>query len=67
METKFNCQRQWKPGLVFYVRELPGDGGADYGYTEEPGKAVPISAYWMRRFRADMNRVSAKGVVCRDV
>jgi hypothetical protein len=60
----FICSRLWRPGLVFYVRELPGEGGADWGYVDEPKKARPVSTYWARRFIADMRRVGATGVSC---
>jgi hypothetical protein len=44
-----------------------GEGGTDWGYTDDPGKARPLNTHWMRRFVADMNRVSATGVNCREV
>lgn len=37
---------------TWYVRELPGQGGKDYGYVTDISKAVPMSPYWQRRFRA---------------
>jgi hypothetical protein len=60
----FICSRLWKPGRVFYVREVLGEGGADWGYVDERRKARPISTYWARRFIADMQRVGATGVSC---
>jgi hypothetical protein len=63
----FICSRLWQPGLTFYVRELPGDGGADWGYVRLGTNAVPVSAYWAKRFIADMRRVGAKGVSCREL
>jgi hypothetical protein len=60
----FVCSRAWQPGLTFYVRERPGEGGADWGYTDEPAKARPITRYWARRFAKDMERVGAVGVNC---
>lgn len=41
---------------LHYVRELPGDGGVDWGYVTEAAKAKPLSKYWARRFRADCLR-----------
>lgn len=39
---------------VWYVAQVPGDGGVDWGYeVNEPDKAVPLSPYWQRRFRKD--------------
>ncbi len=42
----------------WYVRELPGQGGADYGYVTDASKAVPMSPYWQRRFRTYVGRCS---------
>ena len=50
--------------MIFYVRELLNESGVDWGYTDERKKARPISAYWTRRFIADMKRVNAIGVTC---
>lgn len=61
------CSRVWKPGVIFYVREKPGEGGADWGYVDERNKARPLNHYWARRFIADMQRVSAVGVSCVEV
>lgn len=47
------------PGQGFwYVRELPGQGGKDWGWTNDNTKAMPISRYWQRRFVADMRYVN---------
>jgi hypothetical protein len=66
-EGKMNkkiASRVWMPHLpALYVREMPHegpDGGPDWGYTDDPGKATPLSPYWYRRFAADMRRVGAK-------
>jgi hypothetical protein len=47
--------RIWNPltKTVFYVAQVKGDGGADWGYTTEPAKACHLSPYWVRRFNAD--------------
>ena len=42
---------------VFYVASIPGDGGKDWGYHTDQKKALPLSAYWQRRFAADCRRV----------
>jgi hypothetical protein len=62
--------RYWsKAKPRFYVAQLPGRNGADWGYTDKiQGKqwgsetldaAIPLSPYWQRRFRADCERVGA--------
>lgn len=59
--------RYWsKARPVFYVSQLPGREGADYGYTdriqgtqrgsETLDAAIPLSPYWQKRFRADCAR-----------
>lgn len=61
----YRLSREWRKGFVntpavwFYVAQRPGDGGADWGYVTDPSKARPMSRYWMRRFRRDMQRVSS--------
>ena len=41
---------------VLYVSALPGEGGADWGFTTNPkghnglDKAKPLSRYWWQRF-----------------
>jgi hypothetical protein len=56
--------RVWHPlrRETWYVSEVPGDGGVDWGYVTDRAKALPLSPYWQRRFRADMRRVAAVGV-----
>ena len=36
--------------VTYWVESLPGDGGVDWGYTEDPSKAMLLSPYWQRRF-----------------
>ena len=59
------CSRQWFPnnGTRFYVANVPGDGGRDWGYTTEPAKALPLNAYFVRRFVADCRRVGTTAVL----
>lgn len=66
-QKRYICCRRWGNNAVYFVREVLGEGGADWGYVFEPGKARPISTYWMRRFVADMRAVGAKGVCCREI
>lgn len=44
-------------GITFYVAQLPGDDGVDWGYTEKPSQAKPLTPYWQRKFAADCRRV----------
>ena len=57
--------RTWKPqelypGELFYVAQLPGDGGVDYGYTSEHAKAIDLTPYWQRRFAAYCRHVGSE-------
>ena len=45
---------------LWYVANLPGDQGVDWGYSPKVNQALPLSPYWQRRFAADMRRVNAK-------
>jgi hypothetical protein len=55
------ASRVWLPHLpLFYVSELPGEGGIDWGYTTDASKARLLSAYWQRRFAADCRRCNAE-------
>lgn len=51
--------RQWIRGnhTPYWVAQLPGDGGKDWGYTENSSNAIVLSNYWQRRFRRDCERV----------
>ena len=53
--------RNWIPSrsTVFYVANLPGKGGVDWGYSEYRKDAIPLSPYWQRRFVADCRRAHA--------
>lgn len=44
-------------GALYYVSHFPGEGGKDWGYDKNPSKAKRASPYWVKRFRADMQRV----------
>lgn len=45
---------------TLYVREMPGHGGADWGYVDDPAQAARVSPHWARRFAADMEHVGAR-------
>ena len=55
--------RQWNKRTFFYVAQVPGDGGTDWGYTTEYGKALPLNQHFARRFAADCRRVGASAVL----
>ena len=65
--------RYWSKAMpILYVAQLPGNNGADYGYTEKRkgtlsrgemlDAAIPLSPYWQKRFKAHCSRM---GVVAR--
>jgi hypothetical protein len=37
----------------WYVAKVKGDGGVDWEWTNDVGKAARVSYYWARRFMAD--------------
>ena len=41
----------------WYVAQLPGQGGKDWGYTMDVKQALDLSPYWVRRFRAYCNHL----------
>jgi len=43
----------WSPTLTFYVEQLPGEGGVDWGYTTDLNKARDLNPYWQKRFNSD--------------
>lgn len=53
----FRCSRQWND-KTWYAQNLPWDGGKDWGYTNDPKEALPLSTYWMRRFVANAKACS---------
>lgn len=61
--------RYWSAAKpVFYVSQLPGQGGKDWGYTDKPqgvgpdklDRAIPLSPYWQKRFAADCRRAGVE-------
>ena len=61
-ERKYVLYRQWDTARVFYVTDLPGHGGVDWGYSERPSDAISVSRYWMARFKMDCARVNQHGL-----
>lgn len=45
---------------LYYVAQVPGDGGKDWGYTEDPKQAILLNKYWQRRFNADCRHVGVQ-------
>lgn len=43
-------------GEAWYVSSLPTGGDPDYGYDDKVEKALPLTPYWQRRFRKEMER-----------
>ena len=51
------AHRYWNQNCpVFYVSNLPGGDGSDWGYVTRAEQALPLSPYWQRRFAADCRR-----------
>jgi hypothetical protein len=44
----------------WYVAQVPGEGGVDWGYTTDIAKARGLNKYWQRRFAADARHVGHK-------
>lgn len=55
------ARRHWQNSTYFYVAQLPGNGGKDWGYSERREDAIELSPYWQRRFLANCRFVG-----CRD-
>ena len=49
-----------KPYTVFYVAQLPGQDGVDWGYVTDYKKAITLNRYWQRRFAADCRRCNSE-------
>ena len=47
-----------KPCELFYVAQVPGQGGKDWGYETDVTKAILLTPYWQRRFRKDCERTN---------
>ena len=41
--TMYICGRSWKPGLEFWVSNIKGASGADWGYSPDRTKAIPLT------------------------
>jgi hypothetical protein len=53
--------RPWLKDVIFYVAQVPGDGGLDWGYTKNPSEAIHLPIYWQRRFARDGGRIVEMG------
>lgn len=56
------ASRMYLPNVRFYVAQLPGEGGADWGYTTDARKAIALSRYWARRFASDCRRMGSRAI-----
>jgi len=36
---------------TWYVSELPGNGGVDWGWTDKRDKAIHLTPFWESRFK----------------
>lgn len=50
-------------GALYFVSHFPGEGVKDWGYDMDPRKAKRASPYWVKRFRADMQRAGQRAGV----
>ena len=58
--SKQIAYRFWtKNSRPWYVAEVKGDGGADWGYTEDMSKAVVLNTNQWRSFAKDMREVGS--------
>ena len=53
------ASRQWNARTLFYVAQVPGDMGADWGYTTERAKALPLNRHFAKLFAADCRAVGS--------
>lgn len=54
------ASRYWLPNHPwYYVAQVPGEGGKDWGYTTDHKLAKPLPIYWQRRFSSDCRHVGA--------
>lgn len=54
--------RLWskKPYVFYWVAQLPGEEGVDWGYVTDSSKAKLLTPYWQRRFAAYCRRVNSE-------
>ena len=52
--------RQWDADTRYYVAQLPGEDGVDWGYTTKSDTAIILNEYWQKRFAADCRRVGSE-------
>ena len=48
-----------RAAVIYYVAQVPGDAGVDWGYVTNMRQAKPLPPYWQQRFEADCRRVGA--------
>ena len=64
MTTKTIAYRPWSAAYpVFYVAQVKGDGGVDWGYSTNAKDACHLSPYWVRRFKADCQAVGVEATI----
>jgi len=52
--ARFRLQEQSKRDRsVWYVAQVKGDGGKDWGWTTDRSQAINVGYGWARRFMAD--------------
>lgn len=59
---QYICYRQWDTCHTFYVSEVRGNGGVDWGYSPDPRQAIKLSRRQMQWFKADCARVGQQGL-----
>ena len=52
----YRILNRMKPWQRWWVANLPGRAGVDWGYTTVEAEAVVLTPYWQRRFRRDAER-----------
>jgi len=59
---KVIAYRTWSSSKVnrnklYYVAQVPGDGGKDWGYVTDFHQATVLNEYWAKRFASDCRAV----------
>jgi len=45
-------------GRIWYVSQLPGHEGVGWGHDPDVKKALPLSLYWQRRWKAECDYIN---------
>lgn len=61
------CGYSPRASAFFYVSDLPGNGGADWGWTPDRKKALALTPHWQRRFAQHARDVQLRGWFCSPV